>query len=55
MRPRRPAWTGSPDRRPSDIPAVDIPEEVRAARRRQRPARERYDGRGRLEEGPASS
>jgi cell division protease FtsH len=30
MRPRRPAWTGSPDRRPSDIPAVEIPEEVRA-------------------------
>jgi cell division protease FtsH len=30
MRPERPAWTGSPDRRPSDIPAVEIPEEVRA-------------------------
>ncbi len=30
MRPSRPAWTGSPDRRPSDIPAVEIPEEVRA-------------------------
>jgi cell division protease FtsH len=30
MRPARPAWTGSPDRRPSDIPAVEIPEEVRA-------------------------
>ncbi|GAB3247770.1 ATP-dependent zinc metalloprotease FtsH [Nocardioides dilutus] len=30
MRPVRPAWTGSPDRRPSDIPAVEIPEEIRA-------------------------
>ena len=30
MRPERPAWTGSPDRRPSEIPAVEIPEEVRA-------------------------
>ena len=30
MRPGRPAWTGSPDRRPSEIPAVEIPEEVRA-------------------------
>jgi cell division protease FtsH len=30
MRPARPAWTGSPDRRPSEIPAVEIPEEVRA-------------------------
>jgi cell division protease FtsH len=30
MRPERPAWTGSPDRRPSTIPAVEIPEEVRA-------------------------
>jgi cell division protease FtsH len=30
MRPERPAWTGSPDRRPSSIPAVEIPEEVRA-------------------------
>jgi cell division protease FtsH len=29
MRQPRPAWTGSPTRRPSDIPAVDIPEEVR--------------------------
>jgi cell division protease FtsH len=29
-RPERPAWTGSPDRRPSTIPAVEIPEEVRA-------------------------
>jgi cell division protease FtsH len=29
-RPERPAWTGSPDRRPSAIPAVEIPEEVRA-------------------------
>ncbi|MBJ7356967.1 ATP-dependent zinc metalloprotease FtsH [Nocardioides sp.] len=30
MRPSRPAWTGSPDRRPSEIPAVEIPEEIRA-------------------------
>jgi cell division protease FtsH len=30
MRPARPAWTGSPDRRPSKIPAVEIPEEIRA-------------------------
>jgi cell division protease FtsH len=29
-RPERPAWTGSPDRRPSTIPAVEIPEEIRA-------------------------
>jgi cell division protease FtsH len=27
----RPAWTGSPDRNPSDIPPIDIPEKVRAA------------------------
>ncbi|ANH38098.1 ATP-dependent zinc metalloprotease FtsH [Nocardioides dokdonensis FR1436] len=25
----RPAWTGSPDRQPSHIPAVEIPEEIR--------------------------
>jgi cell division protease FtsH len=25
----RPAWTGSPDRRPSHIPAVEIPQEIR--------------------------
>jgi cell division protease FtsH len=30
MRPARPAWTGSPDRRPSEIPAVEVPEEIRA-------------------------
>ncbi len=30
MRPERPAWTGSPDRRPSEIPAVEIPQEIRA-------------------------
>jgi cell division protease FtsH len=30
MRPSRPAWTGSPDRRPSEIPAVEVPEEIRA-------------------------
>jgi cell division protease FtsH len=29
-RPERPAWTGSPDRRPSTIPAVEIPEEIKA-------------------------
>jgi cell division protease FtsH len=28
-RPRRPAWTGSPDRSPSSIPPIDIPDEVR--------------------------
>ncbi|GAA2009677.1 MULTISPECIES: ATP-dependent zinc metalloprotease FtsH [Nocardioides] len=28
-RPVRPAWTGSPDRRPSDIPAVEIPQAIR--------------------------
>jgi cell division protease FtsH len=28
-RPHRPAWTGSPDRSPSTIPPIDIPEEVR--------------------------
>ncbi len=30
-RPVRPAWTGSPDRSPSDVPPVQIPEKVRAA------------------------
>jgi cell division protease FtsH len=29
LRPRRPAWTGSPTRIPSDIPPVEIPEEIR--------------------------
>lgn len=28
-RPERPAWTGSPTRVPSDIPPVEIPEEIR--------------------------
>ncbi|WP_432476334.1 ATP-dependent zinc metalloprotease FtsH [Nocardioides sp. GXQ0305] len=28
-RPHRPAWTGSPDRNPSEIPPIEIPEEVR--------------------------
>ncbi|MEV5003317.1 ATP-dependent zinc metalloprotease FtsH [Nocardioides sp. LML1-1-1.1] len=28
-RPERPAWTGSPNRIPSDIPPVEIPEEIR--------------------------
>ena len=52
-RPVRPAWTGSPDRDPSTIPPVRIPEKVRAAaangahrrraggRRRAHPARRR--------------
>jgi cell division protease FtsH len=30
-RPVRPAWTGSPDRNPSDIPPVVIPEKIRKA------------------------
>lgn len=29
LRPRRPAWTGSPTRIPSEIPPVEIPEEIR--------------------------
>ena len=28
-RPQRPAWTGSPNRKPSQIPAVEIPQEIR--------------------------
>jgi cell division protease FtsH len=28
-RPPRPAWTGSPDRNPSEIPPVEIPQEIR--------------------------
>jgi len=28
-RPQRPAWTGSPNRKPSAIPAVEIPQEIR--------------------------
>jgi cell division protease FtsH len=28
-RPGRPAWTGSPDRNPSQIPPVEIPQEIR--------------------------
>ena len=48
MRPERPAWTGSPDRRPSDIPAVEIPEEVRARaaanERRRRVQRQHAEG-----------
>ncbi len=28
-RPARPAWTGSPDRNPSTIPPVEIPQEIR--------------------------
>jgi len=29
LRPARPAWTGSPDRIPSSIPPVEIPQEIR--------------------------
>ena len=29
LRQPRPAWTGSPDRRPSSVPAVEVPEEIR--------------------------
>ncbi len=29
MRPARPAWTGSDTRRPSDMPPVEIPQEIR--------------------------
>jgi cell division protease FtsH len=29
LRPPRPAWTGSPTRVPSDVPPVEIPEEIR--------------------------
>ncbi|WP_224766225.1 ATP-dependent zinc metalloprotease FtsH [Nocardioides campestrisoli] len=29
LRPRRPAWTGSPTRTPSDIPPVEIPQAIR--------------------------
>ncbi len=29
MRERRPAWTGSPDRNPSALPPVEIPQEIR--------------------------
>ena len=29
LRPVRPAWTGSPDRNPSQIPPVQIPQEIR--------------------------
>ncbi len=29
LRPQRPAWTGSPDRNPSEIPPVEIPQEIR--------------------------
>ncbi|WGL52871.1 ATP-dependent zinc metalloprotease FtsH [Nocardioides sp. BP30] len=28
-RPQRPAWTGSPTRKPSSLPAVEIPQEIR--------------------------
>jgi cell division protease FtsH len=29
LRPERPAWTGSPDRNPSEIPPIEIPQEIR--------------------------
>ncbi len=29
IRPQRPAWTGSPDRNPSEIPPIEIPQEIR--------------------------
>ncbi|MEJ7832241.1 MAG: ATP-dependent zinc metalloprotease FtsH [Nocardioides sp.] len=29
LRPSRPAWTGSPDRNPSEIPPIEIPQEIR--------------------------
>ena len=29
LQAHRPAWTGSPDRNPSEIPPIDIPEEIR--------------------------
>ena len=28
-RPVRPAWTGSPDRSPSAIPPIEVPQEIR--------------------------
>ncbi|GAB3761866.1 cell division protease FtsH [Nocardioides ginsengisegetis] len=28
-RPARPAWTGSPDRNPSELPPVEVPQEIR--------------------------
>ena len=38
-RPARPAWTGSPTRNPSEIPPVDIPQEIRdRAKQDTRPA-----------------
>ncbi len=29
IRPERPAWTGSPDRNPSTIPPIEVPQEIR--------------------------
>ena len=29
LRSNRPAWTGSPDRNPSTIPPIEIPQEIR--------------------------
>ncbi len=29
LRPQRPAWTGSPDRNPSSIPPIEVPQEIR--------------------------
>jgi len=37
-RAKRPAWTGSPDRRPSDIPAIEIPQEIRDRANGHKPA-----------------
>ena len=43
-RDRRPAWTGSPDRVPSTIPPVEIPEKVLKAGRQRQRARRREEG-----------
>ena len=42
----RPAWTGSPDRQPSHIPAVEIPRGDPRARPRQRAAETQRNDRG---------
>ena len=44
-RDRRPAWTGSPDREPSTIPPVEVPEKVRGRVQRLRRARPDEEGR----------
>ncbi|HYH35191.1 MAG TPA: ATP-dependent zinc metalloprotease FtsH [Nocardioides sp.] len=44
-RPRRPAWTGSPDRNPSEIPPIEIPEQIRErARSNGQPLPDENDG-----------